>query len=294
MESRSPAITLLIVIGATVIFLLLGLVPFAGLITYPIRLFSTFVHEASHALAAIISFGDVHGLVVRSDSSGTTWTSGGSRFLISTAGYLGTTFYGAVMLLSTRREAWARWAMGISGVLVLLLTSLYAGRAATWPVFVGAALTLGCLAGGLAGTGRSARRFLFCGAAVFLASGTIFYLWATDGLLTWVLGLGWAVTLLLFSRYTAGDTSKFLAAFLGVSVALNSLYDIFVLAGLSVTLPVAHTDANSMSETFGGPAIMWAVLWGIIAVATVTATGLFLVWDAWRGRKSTSGMSGTD
>jgi hypothetical protein len=47
---------------------------------------------------------------------------------------------------------------------------------------------------------------------------------------------------------------------------------------------MTHTDAKNMAAAFGGAPIMWAVLWGVIAVTAVAATGGFLVWDAWRKR----------
>jgi hypothetical protein len=174
--------------------------------------------------------------------------------------------------------------MGISGVLVLAFTSFYAGKGSTWPVLVGAAITLVAFSAALAGKGGGARRAGLIALSALSASGTVFYLWTTDGLLTWVLGLGWATVLLVAARYTREDTSKFLGAFLGVSVALASLNDIMVLAGLSLSVPMTHTDAKNMAAAFGGAPIMWAVLWGVIAVTAVAATGGFLVWDAWRKR----------
>ncbi len=283
LDNRSnPEVTLLIVLGAVAALLVLGFIPFAGLVTYPVRLFSTFVHETSHALAALVTFGDVHGMVVRGDASGTTWVSGGSTFLVGTAGYLGTTLFGILMLLSTRKTNWSRWALAITGAVVLLVTSLYAGRAATWPVFVGASLALGSIGGGLLLMDKKPLQWALLGFAVMCCGGTMAYLWATDGLLTWVLGLGSASVLLLGGRFLGGDIAKFAAAFLGVSVALNALHDIAVLAGISAVLPVAHTDAKIMASSFGGTPLMWSILWAAIALVAVGGTCAFLVWEARR------------
>ena len=269
-------------LGAVAALIVLGFIPFAGLLTYPVRLFSTFVHETSHALAALVTFGDVHGMVVRGNGSGTTWVSGGSTFLVGTAGYLGTTLFGIIMLLSTRKTHWSRWALGITGAIVLLVTSLYAGRGSTWPVFAGATLALGSAGGALLAVDKKALRGLLIAAAVALCGGTFVYLWATDGLLTWVLGLASATVLLAAGRFLGGDVAKFAAAFLGVSVALNAIHDIAVLAGISAVLPVAHTDAKIMASSFGGTPLMWSILWAAIALGAVGATCAFLVWEARR------------
>jgi hypothetical protein len=283
LDNRSnPEVTLLIVLGAVAALLVLGFIPFAGLVTYPVRLFSTFVHETSHALAALVTFGDVHGMVVRGDGSGTTWVSGGSTFLVGTAGYLGTTLFGILMLLSTRKTDWSRWALAITGTIVLLVTSLYAGKGATWPVFLGAAVAVASLGGALLAAKNNGLRWALVALAVACCGGTMVYLWATDGLLTWILGLGSALVLMLGGRFLGGDVAKFAAAFLGVSVALNSLSDIATLAGISAVLPVAHTDAKIMATAFGGSPIMWSILWGAIALVAVGATCAFLVWEARR------------
>lgn len=279
-DRSNPEVTILLVLGAVAALIVIGFIPYAGLVTYPIRLFSTFVHETSHALAALVTFGDVHGMVVRADGSGTTWVSGGSTFLVGTAGYLGTTLFGILMLLSTRKTNWSRWALGITGAIVLLVTSLYAGKGSTWPVFLGAALALGSLGGALLAGGKAWLRWGLVAVAVALCGGTMIYLWATDGLLTWILGLASAGVLLASGRFLGGDVSKFAAAFLGVSVALNSLHDIAVLAGISALLPIAHSDAKIMATHFGGSPLMWSILWAFIALSAVGATCAFLIWEA--------------
>ena len=55
-EDAKPQVILLII--ATVITIVLWFIPFADYLVYPIRLFVTFIHEASHALI------DVAGRVV--------------------------------------------------------------------------------------------------------------------------------------------------------------------------------------------------------------------------------------
>ena len=57
---------------------------------YPLRLLVTFIHETSHALAAIVTGGELNEFVVNPDGSGFVSVSGGNPILIAPAGYLGT------------------------------------------------------------------------------------------------------------------------------------------------------------------------------------------------------------
>jgi hypothetical protein len=70
---------------------------------YPLRLFVTFIHEAGHSLAAIISGGDVIGFQVSADGSGLAITRGGSRALIISAGYLGAALFGSILFYVINR-----------------------------------------------------------------------------------------------------------------------------------------------------------------------------------------------
>src|SRR5262249_34242886 len=103
MKSHSEvrkAFTLLVL--ASLLTLLLCFIPFAGLITFPIRLFVTYIHEIGHALAALATLGGVKRVALDWSGSGVTFTQGGLGFLISSAGYLTTTLYGAGLLLFLR------------------------------------------------------------------------------------------------------------------------------------------------------------------------------------------------
>ena len=81
------------------VYLLLDiLIPFGGLVLYPIKLFVTFLHEFGHAFGAMITGGDVESLQVNADGSGVTWSSGGSRAITIMGGYLGSAIFGNLLL----------------------------------------------------------------------------------------------------------------------------------------------------------------------------------------------------
>ncbi len=72
-------------------------------VMYPLRLFVTFIHEAGHSLAALISGGDVIGFQVSADGSGLAITRGGNRALIIPAGYLGAALFGSILFYVINR-----------------------------------------------------------------------------------------------------------------------------------------------------------------------------------------------
>lgn len=106
---------------ASALSVAVSLVPVLSLALYPLRLFVTFIHEGSHALAAILTGGQVAQIAVQPDASGVTLTSGGFEPVIVMAGYLGAAAYGAAMLALARRSGAARFILGLSGAIVALL-----------------------------------------------------------------------------------------------------------------------------------------------------------------------------
>lgn len=128
---------------STLLTLALWFIPFADLITYPIRIFVTYIHEAGHALAALASFGAVNRIALDWGGSGVTETVGGAGFLISSAGYLSTTLYGSSLLLLLRRKRNARSAALGTGILLLAMTVLFGGNLFAW--MAGLTLGAGCL-----------------------------------------------------------------------------------------------------------------------------------------------------
>ena len=104
-EDAKPQVWLLL--AATAITLVLWFLPYGNWIVYPIRLFVTFIHESSHALMAILTGGSVQSLTISADTSGLTYSASSgfiSGLLTSSAGYIGTTVFGVVMLYLIRKN----------------------------------------------------------------------------------------------------------------------------------------------------------------------------------------------
>ncbi|HWN99878.1 MAG TPA: M50 family metallopeptidase [Blastocatellia bacterium] len=132
---------------ASALTLVLWFIPLAGVVTYPIRLFVTYIHEIGHALAALATFGGVNRVALDWGGSGVTFTQGGWGILISTAGYVTTTLYGSGLLLLLRKARNARAAAAVTGGMLLLMTVLFAGNIVAW--LAGLVLGVGCLLIGL-------------------------------------------------------------------------------------------------------------------------------------------------
>lgn len=113
----------LVVLG--LLLMLLWQVPMLGWVVYPFRLFGTFVHELSHGLAALATGGQFVRFSVEPDLSGLAWSAGGIRWVVASAGYIGSAVFGGFIVLLAARGVPTRWILSGLGVLLALLCLLY-------------------------------------------------------------------------------------------------------------------------------------------------------------------------
>ncbi|PYS63633.1 MAG: hypothetical protein DMF76_06570, partial [Acidobacteria bacterium] len=124
-DARPQAMTLLL---AAAISIILWFIPFAEILSYPFRIFVTFIHEGGHAVAALLTGNSVQSLSVAMNGSGETYTTQGGMFsqmLVASAGYLGAMSFGALLLILIRRAIAARFVLFGSAALILLLTTVF-------------------------------------------------------------------------------------------------------------------------------------------------------------------------
>jgi len=233
-DARPQAMTLLL---AAALSIALWFIPFAEILTYPFRIFVTFIHEGGHAIAALLTGNSVASLSVAMNASGETYTTQGGRFaqmFVASAGYLGAMAYGALLLILIRRAVAARIVLLGSAVLIFALTLIFG---LIKPLMAGSAGTL---------------------------SGVPFTLLA--GVL---LSLG----LFAVARFTKPRFAMFFVSLLAVQCILNALLDLktvfFLSSPFNTSVP---TDAVNMANATGLPAVVWAVIWiglalGILVVA---------------------------
>jgi hypothetical protein len=103
--------------------LLLWNLPFGGVLLYPFKLLATWLHELSHGLAMILTGAGFDHIVIYRDTSGLAYayTAVGSfgTSIIAAAGYMGTSLWGAALLVITPDAKSSRRALLVlSGLLV--------------------------------------------------------------------------------------------------------------------------------------------------------------------------------
>ena len=86
----------------------LSLTPWGPLALYPFTLFTTWVHECSHALVAVLLGGRVASITIQPDTSGLTRSLVPAARLIqgavASAGYLGASVVGCQLMTASRVE----------------------------------------------------------------------------------------------------------------------------------------------------------------------------------------------
>ena len=73
------------------------------LLVYPLKVFVVFLHEISHGIVAVATGGAIHQITLSPLLGGACHCPGGNAFLTLSAGYLGSLFWGGVILEAGRR-----------------------------------------------------------------------------------------------------------------------------------------------------------------------------------------------
>ena len=214
---------------AATISIVLWFIPYAEFLTYPFRIFVTFIHEGGHALAALVTGNSVASLSVATNASGETYTTQGgliSQVFISSAGYLGAMAFGGLLLVLIRKAVAARIVLLSCGIFVFALTMIYG---LFKPIF-----------------------------SMTAWSGIPFTLFA---------GLFISAGLILIARFATAKVATFFVSFLAVQCVLNALTDLKTVFFLSSPFgPTVPTDAVNMANATGVPAIFWTIMWISVAL----------------------------
>jgi hypothetical protein len=232
-DDARPQVKLLL--GATVATVVLWFIPFAEYVVYPIRLFVTFIHESSHALAALVTGGSVQSLTISADGSGVVYSVPSSLFgalFTSSAGYLGTMLFGILMLYLMRRSVSPHKILLVAGGFVLVMTMVFGLLA---PVFNFLSLQVGF------------------GSVVF----------------TVAVGLLLAASLAALAMYASRRVADLVVAFLAVQCLLNAVLDLktVLLANTPIIGSDIQNDAGNMAAATGIPGFLWVIIWIGISLA---------------------------
>ena len=106
----------------TLLIIVLMNVPFVQFVFYPFAIFSTWIHEVCHGLAALLVGGSIGRLEIFADTSGLAYTAvpPDRRGFVISAGYQGTAVTGCLLLMVRRTKRGPRTCtMGLAGWMVL-------------------------------------------------------------------------------------------------------------------------------------------------------------------------------
>lgn len=235
-DDAKPQLWLLLV--ATVVTLALWFIPYADYLVYPIRLFVTFIHESSHALVAFLTGGAVQSLTIASDGSGVVYSAPSGFFgaiLTSSAGYLGTTAFGVLLLFLMRRSFSSHKILMACGVLVAFVTLFFGILMPFFNIF---SLQVGF---------SSILFTVVCGA---------------------ILSAG----LFALGKYANLKTANFAVAFLAVQCLLNALLDLKTVFMINAPLVGSdlQNDATNMANATGLPGFVWVLIWIAISILMIS------------------------
>jgi hypothetical protein len=226
-DARPQAKTLLIVAAASIA---LWFIPFAEILSYPFRIFVTFIHEGGHAIAALLTGNSVASLSISMNASGETYTTQGgtlSQMFVSSAGYLGAMSFGSLLLVLIRRAVAARFILYGSAGIIFFLTTVFG--------FVKPIMS----------------------ASFGSLTGIPFTLFA---------GLTLSFALFLLGKFTSTRVAMLVVSAIAIQCVLNALLDLKTVFFLSSPFaPSVPNDAVNMAHATGVPAIIWAILWIALA-----------------------------
>lgn len=114
------------IILSGILSVILWKVPYAQIILFPLNMFSTYLHEASHGLTAILTGGSLLSFTMQLDTSGLAYTSGGFRPLVISAGYIGNAIWGSLLLLASAKRGYEKRILTILSIFFFLFTFLFA------------------------------------------------------------------------------------------------------------------------------------------------------------------------
>lgn len=92
---------------------------------WPLKMLVVFLHELSHALAALLTGGRVDGITLHYLQGGTTTTRGGNFFIIASAGYVGSLALGVLLFTVAVRSNWDRVLVTALGIMMLGVAAVY-------------------------------------------------------------------------------------------------------------------------------------------------------------------------
>ncbi len=236
-EDVKPQLKLLLIatLVSVALWFLSGYLPLLGYIVYPLQIFATFVHEGSHVLAAVITGSPVSSMTVLPDGSGQVWSAPSgwlASLFISSAGYLGTTLFGTLLLIWMRFNYSSRNALYFSAGFIGIMTAVFG---LIFPIFNIFSLQVGF--------------------------GSILFTIFSGAILT--------AGLFAIAHFASLKWVNFSLAFLAVQCLLNAIFHLVNLFFITASTG-GHSDAVNMAEATGIPSMMWVFIWIGISILMIS------------------------
>ena len=92
---------------------------------YPIKLLTVLFHELSHGLAAILTGGSMLKIEISANEGGLCTTAGGVRWIVLSAGYLGSLLWGSALILLAAKTDYDRQIVQVLAGILILVTVIY-------------------------------------------------------------------------------------------------------------------------------------------------------------------------
>ncbi len=92
---------------------------------YPLKILVVFFHESSHAIATLLTGGEVRAFEIVAQAGGQVISLGGNRFITLTAGYLGSLIWGLAIFSVAVSTNLDRWFMAGIGLVLISITLIF-------------------------------------------------------------------------------------------------------------------------------------------------------------------------
>ncbi len=229
---HSQRASIWLMLGLNVLFFFITQYPGVNLVLFPLRTFTTGLHEFGHAAVSFATGGTVTGLTMVPDGEGAgglTFTRGGIGPLVSSAGYLGAAFFGSVLIWFGRKEENSKAVLKVLGCL----------------------FGLGCL--------------------VCVTPGLLDARHGSEAIESLLIGLAISAGLVIAGMKFSPVVAHILLLLLAGQAALSSLTDVWYLIQISVGFSAngSFSDATNMAQSTGIPAAVWSIVWGLISLVMV-------------------------
>ncbi|MFQ3535234.1 MAG: M50 family metallopeptidase [Aggregatilineales bacterium] len=236
---------------------------------YPFRLVVTFVHEAGHGIAALLTGGRFIEFRVFPNGAGLATTAGGNRFIITQMGYLGAAFFGAVLLFAANRVRRVRLVAVLTGLFFIGCALLFTGGEGSL-LIGGVGLTIALWsAGGTLRQSENQLQLMLRGAAIGALVLTFVLVRDNVALMTGIIS---GTALFALAALASRPVMLFLLNTLALIVGFNALNDILALwNNQSAMLGNVPNDGLAVARMTGLPINFWLLVWLMIALSVMGA-----------------------